>query len=121
MASAADLKAWDRRKESLEASIKLGESFVNRAALDLAEAQNNLANIRLMLAQHIKALPKLTKKQAAKMLTGTEIRWLRDLLSGPDHIPDDIHDALAARGYVIRQGSYTVITDSGRAIAEKLR
>lgn len=54
-------------------------------------------------------------------MTGEQISWLCDLLSGPDHIPNEIHNALAARGYVIRAKGYTVITDSGRAIAEKLK
>lgn len=44
-----------------------------------------------------------------------------DLLSGPDRIPDTIHTALAARGYVTRNGPYSVLTESGRAAARALR
>lgn len=53
-------------------------------------------------------------------MTGEQARWLCDLLSGPDRIPDHIHVALASAGLVTKQGPYSVLTQKGRERARTL-
>lgn len=66
MASASELKDWETRERNLLVSVGSAKRGVRNRALDLAAAENHLANVERLLAVHRQSMPKLTEKQAAK-------------------------------------------------------